>query len=68
MLDRLWEKLAQKVAVRVGEILQANLPKIIETIVSTVINEVFKRYQILAPTNEIRNTVNDIMSRMGIRR
>lgn len=68
MIDKFINSLAEKVTVQVVAMLERRLPSIIETIVTTVIGEVFKRLQIPAPAAEVRNVVNDVLGRLGIRR
>lgn len=69
MFDKFINSLAEKVTVKVVAMLEDKLPMIITTVTTVAIAEILKRLNIpQLPQAEVRNTINDVLGRLGIKR
>lgn len=69
MIQKFIDSLAEKVTVRVMDMLEKRLPEIITTVTQVALREILNRLGIpQLPDSQIRSTVSDVLTRLGIRK
>ena len=69
MFDKFINSLADKVTTKVVAMLENRLPEIITTVTQVALREILNRLGIpQLPESQVRNTIGDVLQRLGIKR
>lgn len=69
VFDKLINSIAERVTVRVMDMLERRLPDIVATVTQVALREIMQRLGIpQLPQSQLSSTVNDVLTRLGIRR